>query len=70
MWPVEAVPDSWASWMVCSAASQLTFRLLPACGPGVQLLLDLFSTAPGIVLPLGLSFPVALLVKDSGLPGP
>lgn len=46
----------------CSAAFQLTFHL-PAWGPGVQLLLVLSATPPGFVLPLGLPFPTAHLVK-------
>lgn len=53
MWPVEAAPGSWHSWRDGSAAFQLTFHVLPACGPRVQLLLVLFSTAPGIVLTPG-----------------
>ena len=48
----------------CLAAHLLSS---PGCEPGVQLLLALFSSAPGVALTLGSVLPCHTSVKDSGL---
>lgn len=66
-WPVEAVPGSWAFWGVCLLPFSLPFPFLqlaawcPAASCSV--LRTTWHRSP-----LGLSFPAALLVQDSGRP--